>query len=84
MVKSNACKGSWEGWKADFLWCNLIFFFSEATSPPAEGFILEEKQLCLFYEDDKGRYIWKQGKTERAKCFGWHSFALSRQTKLKQ
>lgn len=52
MVKSNACKGSWEGWKADFLWCNLIFFFSEATSPPAEGFILEEKQLCLFYEVD--------------------------------
>lgn len=36
MVKSNACKGSWEGWKADFLWFDLIFFFSEATSPPAE------------------------------------------------
>ena len=32
MVKSNACKGSWEGWKADFLWCDLIFFFS--VRPP--------------------------------------------------
>ena len=39
-------------------------------SPPAEGFILGEKQLSLSYEDDKGRYIWRQGKTERVKCFG--------------